>query len=93
MGKLHGLHRHPQDMINAGANHVDEPRWLAEEAITSAATRRLAIFTTISLVVSQFMVVKRLCQTRKDSNAGGETADAWGGSIIEIVQESQLACR
>ena len=76
-----------QDIINAGANYVDEPLVIDGNLVTSRQPGDLAIFTTAILTRLGYSG-KAALPDEKDTNAEWwKLADTWGGSNKnEIVQ-------
>ncbi len=76
-----------QDIINAGANYVDEPLVIDGNLVTSRQPGDLAIFTTAILTRLGYSG-KAALPDEKDTNAEWwKLADSWGGSNKnEIVQ-------
>ncbi|PAX52702.1 DJ-1/PfpI/YhbO family deglycase/protease [Brunnivagina elsteri] len=77
-----------QDMINAGANYLDEPLVVDNNLITSRQPGDLAIFTTAILSRLGYGGKDAALPDERDRNAEWwKLADAWGGSTKgEIVK-------
>ena len=77
-----------QDMINAGANYLDEPLVVDNNLITSRQPGDLGIFTTAILSRLGYGGKDAALPDERDSNADWwKIADAWGGSTKgEIVK-------
>lgn len=77
-----------KDMINAGANYVDEPLVIDGNLVTSRQPGDLAIFTTAILSRLGYGGKDAALPDEKDANAEWwKLADTWGGSTKgEIVQ-------
>lgn len=77
-----------KDMINAGANYIDEPLVVDGNLITSRQPGDLAIFTTAILSRLGYGGKEAALPDEKDTNAEWwKVADAWGGSTKgEIVK-------
>jgi protease I len=77
-----------QDMINAGANYLDEPLVVDNNLITSRQPGDLAIFTTAILSRLGYGGKDAALPDESDRNAEWwKLADAWGGSTKgEIVK-------
>ncbi|MBD2384988.1 DJ-1/PfpI/YhbO family deglycase/protease [Cylindrospermum sp. FACHB-282] len=70
-----------KDMINAGANYLDEPLVVDENLITSREPGDLAIFTTAILNRLGYGGKEVALPNEKDTSAEWwKLADAWGGS-------------
>ena len=70
-----------QDMINAGANYIDEPLVVDGNLLTSQQPGDLAIFTTAILSRLGYGGKEAQLPHENDTNAEwGKIADAWGGS-------------
>jgi protease I len=70
-----------KDMINAGANYLDEPLVIDGKLITSREPGDLAIFTTAILSRLGYGGKDAALPNEKDANAEWwKLADAWGGS-------------
>lgn len=70
-----------KDMINAGANYIDEPLVIDGNLITSRQPGDLAIFTTAILSRLGYGGKEVQLPNEKDANAQWwKLADAWGGS-------------
>ncbi|WP_017654585.1 DJ-1/PfpI/YhbO family deglycase/protease [Fortiea contorta] len=70
-----------KDMINAGANYLDEPLVIDGNLITSREPGDLAIFTTAILSRLGYGGKAAALPNEKDKNAEWwKLADAWGGS-------------
>jgi len=70
-----------KDMINAGANYIDEPLVVDGNLITSRQPGDLAIFTTAILSRLGYGGKEAALPNEKDTNAEWwKVADAWGGS-------------
>ncbi len=77
-----------QDMINAGANYIDEPLVIDGNLLTSRQPGDLAIFTTAILSRLGYGGKEAALPDEKDTNAEWwKLADTWGGSTKgEIVK-------
>lgn len=77
-----------KDIINAGANYIDEPLVIDGNLITSRLPGDLAIFTTAILSRLGYGGKDAALPNEKDANAEWwKVADAWGGSTkSEIVK-------
>lgn len=82
-----------KDMINAGANYVDEPLVIDGNLITSRQPGDLAIFTTAILSRLGYGGKEAALPNETDNNAEWwKLADAWGGSKKgEITQALNTA--
>lgn len=82
-----------KDMINAGANYVDEPLVVDGNLITSRQPGDLAIFTTAILSRLGYGGKEAALPNETDNNAEWwKLADAWGGSKkSEVVQALNTA--
>jgi protease I len=70
-----------KDMINAGANYIDEPLVVDGNLITSRQPGDLAIFTTAILSRLGYGTQEAALPDEKDNNAEWwKLANAWGGS-------------
>ncbi len=75
-----------KDMINAGANYIDEPLVVDGNLITSRQPGDLAIFTTAILSRLGYGGKEAALPAENDTNAEWwKLADAWGGSTKDEI--------
>lgn len=75
-----------QDMINAGANYIDEPLVIDGNLITSRQPGDLAIFSTA--ILTRLGLAGKDAELPAETEAGAEwwkLADAWGGSTKKEI--------
>lgn len=78
-----------KDMINAGANYIDEPLVVDGNLITSRQPGDLAIFTTAILTRLGLEIPDRVLPDLSDSNTQWwQLAQAWGGNTKKEIADA-----